>query len=109
MFPSRDRKGAVFRRFDMSSPSVTDPNREKLEELARLGWYHSMELPDGRVIPGFQSLDASRNRLAQFPVPGDLRGKRALDIGAWDGWFSFELERRGEIGRGPGRERAEIS
>ncbi|HXM45475.1 MAG TPA: methyltransferase domain-containing protein [Bryobacteraceae bacterium] len=74
---------------------MTDPNKEKLEDLARLGWYHSMELPDGRVIPGFQSLDASRRRLAQFPVPSDLRGKRALDIGAWDGWFSFELERRG--------------
>jgi tRNA (mo5U34)-methyltransferase len=75
--------------------SVTDPNQEKLAELTRLGWYHSIELPDGRVIPGFQSLDVSRNRLAQFPVPDDLRGKRALDIGAWDGWFSFELERRG--------------
>jgi tRNA (mo5U34)-methyltransferase len=79
----------------MSSPGVTDPHRKKLEELARLGWYHSMELPDGRVIPGFQSLETLRNRLAQFPVPGDLRGKRALDIGAWDGWFSFALERRG--------------
>jgi tRNA (mo5U34)-methyltransferase len=75
--------------------SVTDPNKEKLEELARLGWYHSMELPDGRVIPGFQSLDTLRKRIAQFPVPRDLRGKRALDIGAWDGWFTFELERRG--------------
>src|ERR1039458_9351795 len=91
---SRDRKGAVSQ-FDMSSPSVTDPNKKKLEELARLGWYHSMELPDGRVIPGFQSLDVLRNRIAQFPVPADLRGKRALDIGAWDGWFTFELERRG--------------
>jgi hypothetical protein len=29
-------------------PSAADPNRRKLEELARLGWYHSMELPDGR-------------------------------------------------------------
>ena len=94
ILPSRDRKGAVSQ-FDMSSPSVTDPNKKKLEELARLGWYHSMELPDGRVIPGFQSLDVLRNRIAQFPVPADLRGKRALDIGAWDGWFTFELERRG--------------
>jgi tRNA (mo5U34)-methyltransferase len=76
-------------------PSATDPNQKKLEELARLGWYHSMELPDGRLIPGFQSLDVLRNRLAQFPLPADLRGKRALDIGAWDGWFTFELERRG--------------
>ena len=79
----------------MSSPSVTDANKQKLEELARLGWYHSMELPDGRVIPGFHSLATLRNRMAQFPVPADLRGKRALDIGAWDGWFNFELERRG--------------
>src|ERR1035438_9075501 len=94
ILPSRDRKGAVSP-FDMSSPGVTDPNKKKLEELARLGWYHSMELPDGRVIPGFQSLDVLRNRIAQFPVPADLRGKRALDIGAWDGWFTFELERRG--------------
>jgi tRNA (mo5U34)-methyltransferase len=76
-------------------PPVTDPNRKKLEELARLGWYHSMELPDGRVIPGFQSVERLRTRVAQFPIPGDLRGKRVLDIGAWDGWFSFEMERRG--------------
>jgi tRNA (mo5U34)-methyltransferase len=75
--------------------STPDPNQRQLHELDRLGWYHSMELPDGRVIPGFQSLDVLRNRIAQFPLPADLRGKRALDIGAWDGWFSFELERRG--------------
>jgi len=29
--------------------------------------------------------------------PEDLRGKRVLDIGAWDGWFSFECERRGAV------------
>jgi len=79
----------------MSHAAAADVNRQKLEELARLGWYHSMELPDGSVIPGFQTLDVLRKRMAQFPVPADLRGKRALDIGAWDGWFTFELEHRG--------------
>jgi len=64
-------------------------------ELAKLGYYHSIELPDGRVIPGLQSIETQRSRLAQFPIPQDLRGKRVLDIGAWDGWFSFEMERRG--------------
>src|ERR1700722_19678980 len=64
-------------------------------ELAKLGYYHSIELPDGRVIPGLQSIETQRLRLAQFPIPQDLRGKRVLDIGAWDGWFSFEMERRG--------------
>ncbi len=63
--------------------------------LAELGWYHSIELPGGRTIPGLQSPDQLRTRLAQFPIPEDLRNKRVLDIGAWDGWFSFEMERRG--------------
>jgi tRNA (mo5U34)-methyltransferase len=66
-----------------------------VEELARKGWYHSFELPDGRVIEGWQSVAHLRARLGQFPIPDDLRGKRVLDIGCWDGWFSFEMERRG--------------
>jgi tRNA (mo5U34)-methyltransferase len=36
-----------------------------------------------------------KNRLEQFPIPQSLHGKRVLDIGAWDGWFSFQMERRG--------------
>ncbi|HVW84743.1 MAG TPA: DUF1698 domain-containing protein, partial [Bryobacteraceae bacterium] len=57
--------------------------------------YHSIELPDGSVLPGLQSVEHLRWRLSLFGLPEDLRGKRVLDIGAWDGWFSFECERRG--------------
>ncbi|HYA18019.1 MAG TPA: DUF1698 domain-containing protein [Bryobacteraceae bacterium] len=57
--------------------------------------YHSIPLPDGSVLPGLQSVDHLRWRLGLFNLPEDLRGKRVLDIGAWDGWFSFECERRG--------------
>jgi tRNA (mo5U34)-methyltransferase len=57
--------------------------------------YHSIELPDGSVLPGLQSIDHLRWRLDLFGLPRDLRGKRVLDVGAWDGWFSFECERRG--------------
>ncbi len=63
--------------------------------LDRSGWWHSFELPDGTVIEGMNDLVGLRNRLSNFPIPQDLRGKRVLDIGAWDGWFSFEMERRG--------------
>jgi tRNA (mo5U34)-methyltransferase len=66
-----------------------------MTSLQRLGWYHSIELPGGEVIPGLQTIEQLRTRVAQFPIPADLRGKRVLDIGAWDGWFSFEMERRG--------------
>jgi tRNA (mo5U34)-methyltransferase len=57
--------------------------------------YHSIELPDGSVLPGLQPIEHLRWRLSLFGLPADLRGKRVLDIGAWDGWFSFECERRG--------------
>ncbi len=57
--------------------------------------YHSIELPDGSVLPGLQSIEHMRWRLDLFGLPQDLRGKRVLDVGAWDGWFSFECERRG--------------
>src|SRR5215210_1776907 len=36
-----------------------------------------------------------RRRLRLLQIPGDLSGKSVLDIGAWDGYFSFEFERRG--------------
>lgn len=35
------------------------------------------------------------DRLRSFGLPDDLSGKRVLDIGPWDGFYSFEMERRG--------------
>ena len=84
----------------MDSPRASAPGElghwERLaEEFAANGWYHSIELPDGRVIEGLQSLEQQKRRLETFPIPEDLTGKRVLDIGTWDGWFAFEMERRG--------------
>lgn len=76
-------------------PLVIAENRRQMERLSRLGWYHSIELPDGGLIEGHQTIAQLRRRLDQFHIPADLTGKRVLDIGAWDGWFSFEMERRG--------------
>src|ERR1022692_3643300 len=69
--------------------------REWRSQLLRGGWWHSFELPDGTLIRGVSELASQKMRIAQFPIPQDLTGKRVLDIGAWDGWFSFEMERRG--------------
>jgi tRNA (mo5U34)-methyltransferase len=54
-------------------------------------WYHTMELASGVVTPGAFDL---RPIVDLLPWP-DVRGKRCLDVGPWDGFFSFELERRG--------------
>ena len=71
---------------------VIAETQRQVERLEKLGWYHSIELPDGTVIPGHQTIEQMRTRLRQFHIPDDLTGKRVLDIGAWDGWFSFEME-----------------
>jgi tRNA (mo5U34)-methyltransferase len=54
-------------------------------------WYHTMELATGVVTPGWFDLRPVVDRL---PWP-DVRGKRCLDVGPYDGFLSFELERRG--------------
>jgi hypothetical protein len=55
------------------------------KQLSTKGWWHSFELPDGTRIDGVCDLAGLKNRIAQFPIPDDLQGKRVLDIGAWDG------------------------
>lgn len=74
---------------------TTEGISKLIGQLGELGWYHSIELPDGSVIPGIQTIEQLRERIAMYPIPQDLRGMRVLDIGAWDGWFTFEMERRG--------------
>jgi tRNA (mo5U34)-methyltransferase len=65
------------------------------QDLEHTGWWHSFELPGGRMIQGVSKLAAQKMRIAQFPIPEDLTGKRVLDVGTWDGWFAMEMERRG--------------
>lgn len=64
------------------------------ERIARKKWYHAFELKPGLVTPGMVPLNAG----AIFDMLGvekDLIGKRALDVGCWDGPMAFEFERRG--------------
>jgi tRNA (mo5U34)-methyltransferase len=54
-------------------------------------WYHTIDLPDGSATPGWFDLRPTVDRM---PWP-DVRGKRCLDVGTYDGFLAFELERRG--------------
>jgi tRNA (mo5U34)-methyltransferase len=57
-----------------------------------LRWYHTIDLGGGVITPG---VDDTPLRLARVGLPESLAGCSVLDIGAWDGFFSFEAERRG--------------
>jgi tRNA (mo5U34)-methyltransferase len=65
------------------------------EGLEQTGLYHSFRLPDGRILSGAMPLEWLEGRLEAMALPTDLTGKRVLDIGPWDGFFTFEMERRG--------------
>lgn len=53
-------------------------------------WYHKIELPEGVTTPGWAPIHADSYR-----IPEDMTGLRVLDVGAWDGYWSFEAARRG--------------
>jgi tRNA (mo5U34)-methyltransferase len=55
-------------------------------------WYHQIEVVPGVVTPG---VNDSQTILEALRLPDRLDGQRVLDIGARDGFFSFECERRG--------------
>ena len=70
----------------LSSPEIQ-------QQLATVQhWYHRIEVAPGITTPGVHD---SPSALKLLQLPNDCRGLRALDIGARDGFFSFELEKRG--------------
>src|SRR3954453_7511017 len=61
-------------------------------EIAAREWYHTLELAPGVETPGFFD---HRPLLARLPIPASLAGMRCLDVGTFDGFWAFEMERRG--------------
>lgn len=66
----------------------TDTLRKRVAEVSF--WYHRIELPGGVVTPGINPVNA-----AMYRIPEDLTGKRVLDVGAWDGYWTFDALKRG--------------
>ena len=68
---------------------MTDEDRIRISKIT---WWHHIDLGSGMTTPG-----KSKNRklLPSLNLPIDLSGWTVLDIGAWDGFFSFECESRG--------------
>ena len=72
-------------------PGVPVTETALREEVESHFWYHTIELAPGVVTPGWFDL---RPIVDVMPWP-DVRGKRCLDVGTYDGFLAFELERRG--------------
>ena len=69
-------------------PAVTDP----IARAKELEWYHTIELSPEYTTPGMFDL---RPVVDLYGLPERMDGLRALDVGTWDGFWAFEMERRG--------------
>lgn len=58
-------------------------------------WHSPIDFGNGVVTKGRWTQRRFARRLRLMQIPEDLTNMRVLDIGAWDGFFSFECERRG--------------
>src|SRR4051812_20884742 len=69
----------------------------RAEVAARVGeidWWHSIELLPGLVTPGVKTSASLARERAALRLP-TMRGKTVLDVGAWDGYYSFLAEQAG--------------
>jgi tRNA (mo5U34)-methyltransferase len=57
-----------------------------------LDWYHTFDLPNGVTTAGMFD---HRQFVTHLPFPASMTGMRCLDVAASDGFFGFEMARRG--------------
>jgi tRNA (mo5U34)-methyltransferase len=68
-------------------------DRDRLAQRAtEYGWYHTIDLGGGIVTMGMFD---HRPVVDHYLIPDDLTGMRCLDVGTMDGFWAFEMERRG--------------
>lgn len=80
----------------MNKPATAAFSAQEIQQrIDSVGfWFHSIDVGGGLTTPGRKSAQALREELDSLRLP-DLRGKTVLDIGAFDGFYSFEAEARG--------------
>ena len=76
----------------VGTPTVAYSDEDLRRRAAEITWFHSMDLGAGLRTSGIY--DPSRT-LPRLRLPDRLAGQTVLDVGAWDGYYSFEMERRG--------------
>jgi tRNA (mo5U34)-methyltransferase len=75
----------------MGDPATLTPEQARREVEGR-EWYHTFELAPGLETPGWFDL---RPLLPKIPFPASLVGQRCLDVGTFDGFWAFSMERLG--------------
>jgi O-methyltransferase len=86
-YPPREYLGQLDPAFQASLSE-----RREGADLGDFVWYHAVELPDGRVLPGAWDL---RGHETAYLGGVDVAGKRVLELGPATGYLTFYMERMG--------------
>ncbi|HVC19283.1 MAG TPA: DUF1698 domain-containing protein [Vicinamibacterales bacterium] len=68
------------------------PEEDLSSSVEAIQWFHTIDLGNGIVTKG---IEESPVRVTRLGLPDSFAGRSVLDVGAWDGFYSFEAERRG--------------
>jgi tRNA (mo5U34)-methyltransferase len=82
---------------DAAAPhTAAHPDRDTTQRLVDeiKPWHHSIKVGDGVVTPGGKTLEHHHDDIKRLRLPS-LAGKSVLDIGAWDGYYTFMAEGAG--------------
>ncbi|WP_243358479.1 class I SAM-dependent methyltransferase [Fundidesulfovibrio terrae] len=88
------KRFGLLRRFGKKGVLPGHLTDDDIAALDSKAWYHQVDLFPGVTTPGPASLQGF---LLDQVGPRGFEGKRVLDIGAWTGPYSFEVERRGGV------------
>jgi tRNA (mo5U34)-methyltransferase len=64
------------------------------QRAAAVRWFHQIDLGDGVMTEGAMPITSLR-AVADIVLGQSVAGKTVLDVGCWDGFYSFEAHRRG--------------
>lgn len=77
---------------DTPPPAAHGVSDETRERVLAMSWYHTIDVTEDLTTPGWFDL---RPHVDRYGLPDRMDGMRVLDIGTWDGFWAFEMERRG--------------
>ena len=80
-------------RISPTAPSWANEKQTLESRLTASGpWFHSLLFDNGARTPG---RDPSDTKLRAIQLPSDLSGYTLLDVGSYEGFFSFHAAQRG--------------
>jgi tRNA (mo5U34)-methyltransferase len=88
-----NQENAVDGSFEFSLPCQPHAAATLAEYIkSENSWFHQFQFDNGLRTPG---RDPSAKKLHHLCLPRSLRGKSVIDVGAYEGFFSFHCEARG--------------